>query len=197
MNYQSLNNETSLLKRVSEGDQSAFNVIYRFYLDRVYSLSYNILKKKHLADEVVQDVFTKFWQQGDSVSKIENLHAWLRTLTRNTTLKMLRHQVLLTRVNKEQNIDWQTHPYTPEDDIFFKDAKEILLAAISTLPPQQQKTYILCHINGLSYEEAARELQLSKLTVHSHMKQALRNIRKFMSNYYTTMLLMAIFNRYN
>ena len=49
--------------------------------------------------------------------------------------------------------------------------------ALEKLPPQQRLVYSLCHQRGLKYEEAARELNISRLTVKTHMQKALRSLK--------------------
>ncbi|MNY10648.1 ECF RNA polymerase sigma factor SigE [compost metagenome] len=60
-----------------------------------------------------------------------------------------------------------------------KDTKELLQSGINLLPPQQKLVYQLCHQEGLKYEEVAEKLNLSPLTVKSHMQHALRFLRAY------------------
>jgi RNA polymerase sigma-70 factor (ECF subfamily) len=68
----------------------------------------------------------------------------------------------------------------------------VLQLALESLSPQQRKVYELCHEQGLKYDEAARELGLSRGTVHSHMKQALKNIRVYLKQL-DAMLFLFVF----
>jgi len=51
--------------------------------------------------------------------------------------------------------------------------------AVNKLPPQQQLVYKMCYHEGLRYDEVAEKLQISHLTVKTHMQQALRTIRGY------------------
>ncbi len=189
-----LDNESLLLQRVAEGHQLSFNIIYRFYLDRVYSFALRIVKQKEWAEEIVQDVFTNLWRYGEKLRNIENLHAWLRTLARHCALKLLRKQALLDRVEREFKTESSSVSKSVDEGLIYKDINFILNQAIESLPPQQRKVYTYCHIEGFTYEEAAELLGLSKLTVHSHMKQSLRNIRIFVAKNYPIVFLL-VFQR--
>lgn len=191
MEYKSLHNESVLLQRIAEGHEPSFNTVYRFYLDRVYSTALRIVKQEDLADEIVQDVFTKLWNYGPDLIDIDNLYFWLRRICRNMALNILRHNALLNRVERDCLAGWREAGRSDTDDlVILDDIRKVLNTAIESLPAQQRRVYIHCHQDGYSYEETAALLQLSKLTVHSHMKQALRNIRRYVTRYYLDLLLV-------
>lgn len=60
----------------------------------------------------------------------------------------------------------------------YKETKELLDDVVSRLPQQQRSVYTLCHSEGLKYDEAAAQLNISPDTVHYHMKLALATIRE-------------------
>jgi RNA polymerase sigma-70 factor (ECF subfamily) len=70
-----------------------------------------------------------------------------------------------------------------QETIFLSDDhQQILNRALDQLPPQQKLVYSLCHQQGLKYEEVAFQLKISRLTVKTHMQQALRAIRSFIKS---------------
>jgi RNA polymerase sigma-70 factor (ECF subfamily) len=60
----------------------------------------------------------------------------------------------------------------------YKETKELLDDVVRRLPEQQRRVYALCHFEGLKYDEAAAQLNISPDTVHYHMKLALATIRE-------------------
>jgi RNA polymerase sigma-70 factor (ECF subfamily) len=72
---------------------------------------------------------------------------------------------------------WTEEQPETEVSIILNYTKELLQAGIELLPPQQKLVYQLCHQEGLKYEEAAEKLNLSPLTVKTHMQHALRFLR--------------------
>jgi RNA polymerase sigma-70 factor (ECF subfamily) len=72
-----------------------------------------------------------------------------------------------------------------------KETVRLLDEIIHKLPPQQRKAYKLCHQQGLKYEQAAKEMNISPDTVHYHMKLALKTIRAhFQKNFLLYPLLI-------
>jgi RNA polymerase sigma-70 factor (ECF subfamily) len=70
--------------------------------------------------------------------------------------------------------------HSTEDDVIGWDLEQSLNNAINQLTPQQKLVYTMCHQDGLKYEEVASRLNLSRSTIHTHMKLALRLIRKYL-----------------
>ncbi|MNX54794.1 RNA polymerase sigma factor [compost metagenome] len=84
-----------------------------------------------------------------------------------------------------------------EEYIIFKDSEKILNQAIEQLPAQQKLVYSLCHQEGLKYDEVAQKLNISKLTVKTHMQHALRFLRNYVSTHtdIATLVILMTFLR--
>ena len=70
--------------------------------------------------------------------------------------------------------------------------KDKLSEAVKQLPPQQQKIYTLYKEQGIKQDEIAKQLNLSRSTIQSHMKLAMGNIHKYLSLYYSELLIIAV-----
>lgn len=175
--------EKELLIRVSTGNEKAFTQLFHQYSPKVYSYALKLVKSENLAEEIVQEVFVKIWNLGFRLVEIENLDAFLRVTTRNHTLKLLRRMALEIKTSKMMADGYDDSHNETEEYIIFKESAQILVQAIDKLPPQQKIVYQLCHQEGLKYEEAAERLNLSKLTVKTHMQHALRFLRGYIANH--------------
>ncbi|OWK69001.1 RNA polymerase sigma factor [Pedobacter sp. AJM] len=173
--------EQELLLRVAGGNQDTFRILYDQYQKSVYARALYFLKSDLLAEDVLQEVMLTLWKSAGKLKQDINIAAYLATLTRNRSFQLLRRQVLEAKTNFDLGKDWaETHNQT-EEQILLSDTKGVLKAGIALLPPQQKLVYELCHQQGLKYEEAARELGLSKETVKSYMKLALSFLRRYIS----------------
>jgi RNA polymerase sigma-70 factor (family 1) len=182
-NSETLAHDRMLLRKIAAGDEIAFKVVFETYRKKVFAYAVKIIKSEVAAEDVLLDVFLKIWQHQD-LTGIENLESYLKTTTRNTTLKVLRRRQLELKVNYEMYRDWHEDQYNTEEAIDLNDASHILQEAISLLPPQQKLVYTLCREEGLKYSEAAERLSLSPLTVKTHMQHALRFLRKYLTRYH-------------
>jgi len=188
-----LHNETELLSKVATGDQRAFRILYEAYYTKIYAFSLHLLKSELLAEESVQETFLKLWKQGPELNGLLNLESFLVTITRNRALDLLRRQKLEVKANLKRRIDWTEADNETEESIILNDTRKVLQQAIDQLPPQQKLVYQLCYQDGLKYEEAAAQMNLSALTVQSYMKLALRSLRKNLRHYSDLAALLIIF----
>ena len=173
--------EQELLCMVAEGSPIAFKVLYDKYQKKVYSRALFLLKSDVLAEEVLQEVMLKLWQSAGKMNADSHLEAYLATLTRNRSFQILRRKVLEAKTSLALGKNWSESHNETEEHILMEDTRNILGRGIALLPPQQKLVYQLCHLEGLKYEEAARQLQLSPETVKSYMKLSLRFLRDYMA----------------
>lgn len=179
----SANAEKLLLNKISMGDEHAFRILFDQHRKRVYTYALKIVKSESYAEEILHDVFIKIWQH-KNISEIENLELFLRTVTKNTTFKVLRRIKLEIRINDEWGYDWEEVHNETEDAILLKDTTEILNRGVNLLSPQQKLVYTLCRDQGLKYVDVAQRLSISTETVKSHMKQALKFLRTYVGKHH-------------
>ncbi|MCO5237128.1 MAG: sigma-70 family RNA polymerase sigma factor [Chitinophagaceae bacterium] len=170
--------ERDLLLRLSEGDTQAFTVLFDQYKNKIYTLAFKITGSVFLAEETVQEIFTKLWVRRRELPAILNFNAWFNTITRNHLFSLLKSQA--ARENREAFYAGQASDCPGADNgILLKQTEELLRKALSALPPQQNKVYYLIRMQGMKKEEVAVRLNLSQETVKSHLSKAVKNIRAY------------------
>jgi RNA polymerase sigma-70 factor (ECF subfamily) len=179
-----------LLDLIASGDQNAFRQIFEAYSGKVYGFALKLTHSRPLSEEIVQDVFMKIWINRESLEAIRSLPAYLFTLTRNHSFNILKRIAIeeaakLTLSKKLSGINHET-----EETIIFHESEQLLNQAISKLPPQQRLVYSMCQQEGLKYEEVAQRLKISRLTVKTHMQQALRSIKLHFSGLVSFLILL-------
>lgn len=172
-------NEKSVLKRLSNGDSASFRLIFDFYKDVVYSTALKFTKSPSLSEEITQDVFLRVWQRRSQLVEVENLGGYLRVIARNRTFKEMKKLAAESELYESLPAESGVNPV--EENILLKDTMKIIEKAVRKLPPRQRMVYELCHFEGLKYHEAAAKLNISVLTVKTHMQHALFSLRKYVA----------------
>lgn len=171
------------LDGIVSGDQEVFSHFFHAFKNKIYSFSYSFTHSTEVAEEITQDVFIKVWANRESLPQIENIDAWLSTITRNLCLNYLK-KLALERKTKEvlrkegKNIDQNVEQY-----LSYKERVMQVAEAVDQLSPQQRLIFSLNREKGLKNEEIAHELNLSPNTVKTHMVTALRKIRSFLESH--------------
>ncbi|WP_256006770.1 RNA polymerase sigma factor [Pedobacter deserti] len=185
--------EAELLARIAEGDQRAFEIIYDRYHARIYQFAIAYLRNEMDSEEIVQEIFLKLWMRDGRSSPIENLPAYFQILTRNHSLNALRRKARINSTDLEASVNWIEDDLDTEHHILLNDTRRVLNQAIELLPPQQRIVYQLCHVQGLKYEDVAKQLNISPGTVHSHVKSALKFLREYLRSHTDIAVLLIIF----
>lgn len=179
-----LNDESSLLSRTAQGDQRAFKILYDSYHRKVYTFCHRQLKSAEQAEEVLQETFMKVWLMEQELLKVNNFEAYLRTIARNRCFDYIRKNEREARIYGDKDGEGLDYAHNEtEEAILLADTKAVLQRGVDLLPPQQKLVYELCQAQGLKYEEAAKQLNLSPLTVKNHMQAAMRFLRQYVSNH--------------
>jgi len=189
-----LPDEKKLLFRIAKRDVHAFKTVYDHYGRKVYGHCKRLLHTEVLAEEALQEIFLKIWLMEDRLLQIDHLDAYLKVLSRNHCLNVIRRQALEERTNATATADYTDAHNETEETILLRDAKALLNEAIEALPDQQREVYKLCQREGLTYDQAAQQLGISVNTVKTHMKRALASLRTKMEQHGKLPILLVIFN---
>ncbi|SDH36453.1 RNA polymerase sigma-70 factor, ECF subfamily [Pedobacter terrae] len=172
-----LDNEAEILAEIARGDKLAFEILFRNYHKYVLAFSRKITRSDDLAKEIVQDVFLKIWLGREKLKALETFGAYLNTMVRHHCFNALRQLSQKVKSNEVFRLKVSKSSESTAQELDYREAEQILNQAVETLSPQQRMVYILCHQQGMKYEEAAIKMGISPQTVHAYMKDALKKIR--------------------
>ena len=136
------------------------------------------LNSREEAEEVVQDVFCKIWQNRHKLDEKYSLNGYIFRITKNLVLNKLRKRVnepasyvSISKCNIYQN--------KTENDILLHEMERLLEEAIEALPPKRQLIFKLSRQKGLSNQEIADHLDISINTVEGQMRKAIKYLRSY------------------
>jgi RNA polymerase sigma-70 factor (family 1) len=171
-----------LLDQLSKNNEKAFRTLFHLFSHKVYSFSLRLTRSSITAEEMVQEVFLKLWVNRASLANVENFSSYLFVITKNLALNTLKRKAIEERAKISFTRELEKKHCDTEETVIHRDYEQLLNATINHLPPQQRLVYSLCHQEGLQYEEVAQRLKISRLTVKTHMQQALKTIKTQFGN---------------
>jgi len=169
----------TLLRRIKEDDESAFNELYIRYFNLLNLFSYSIVNDNGVSEEIIDDVFLKLWLKRNSLPNISNEKVYLYTAVRNASLNYLRtfatkrYQAMENFLLSEQQLYIE---FSPEHHYIRKETEDRINEAMNALPPKCKTVYSMIKGDGLSINEVAEILSLSYKTVFAQLQIALRKI---------------------
>ena len=192
MSLNSNSDQSKLLYELSQGNELAFTKLYNEYKNVVFSTALKITKSRMLAEEVVQDVFLKIWQNHENLAEITNIENYLFIISRNHIFDMIKKIARDTSLVVDSNYK-STSTNDTEDTIKDDQYNIILNQIVDQLPPQQQKIYKMAKWDGLSHQKIGEDLGISTETVKKHMAQALKFVRTKISPYMNMFMTLFLF----
>ncbi len=162
------------------GSQQAFDKVYERYADKVYRVCCRMHLQEEEAEEIVQEVFIALWEQRFNLNENLSLNAYLLTITRNKIFTLQKKKV----AELSRNFSWQSSQATRsknvEEMLVYQDMESHTFQFIDNLPSRKKQIFILSRRNGLSNEEIAQYLNLSKRTVENNIYQVEKAIHQFL-----------------
>ncbi len=147
-----------------------------------------MVKDTDAAEEILQDVFLKVWNNRERINVDQSFKSWIYAIAINTIYDYYRKLSRDARLQQELINHFADLYQSTDDDFIYEQRRELLEQALQQLPPQRLAVFKLCKLEGKSYQEAAQELGISPSTVSNQLVQA----TKFLKNYIFNSKLLAI-----
>jgi RNA polymerase sigma-70 factor (family 1) len=164
-----------------------FERLFREHYNTLANYALSIVKNKQDAEDVVQDVFVKLWQNSPQVVSTDQVKFYLYTATKNTCISLLRKQAWKTYIQPDDLP-------LPDNDTKPTGADPVaaIEQALALLPPQCLVVFKLSRFGKLTYQQIADELGISVKTVENQMGKALRIMRDFAKQHNISFSLLVI-----
>jgi len=167
--------DEELLRRSAKGDEEAFTILYRRHADVLYRFAFRMTGSSWGAEEIVQDVFmTLVREPGKYDAERGTLPAFLFGITRNKIMKYnerLPREISLVERQEDGSGGGLTlrDSFTPAMWAEQRERLEKVRAAVMELPIEFRETVVLCELEEMSYDQAARVLDCPIGTIRSRL----------------------------
>ncbi len=145
--------------------------------NRLFRFALGIVGQAAEAEDVVQEVFIKLWNNRNQMAEIVNVEAWCITATRNLSIDKLRskHQRM---VPMSAGFDLSDQAATPYETTVSHDVFDQVRNLMNRLPDKQRDIMQLRDIEGLSYQEIAESLNVPMDQVKVYLFRARKAVRE-------------------
>ena len=180
-----------IFEAIRHDDKKSFEQLFRESFRPLTAYAFRFVRDLPSAENIVQDVFLKLWQNRHDLKINSSLEHYLFRSVRNHSLNLLdktkvRSEYLKMQLEKEEeNEDYSA--FYPEIGLLNK-----IENAIGALPEKRQVIFRLVREEGLKYREVADRLNLSVKTVEAQMGLALRQLRESLKEYHHLVLFLML-----
>lgn len=167
--------DLQLMRQIRERQPSALSRVYDLYSTMVFSVAMRVLHNPAAAEDVMQEVFLKLWQQPDSFAENRgSLCGWLTVVARNRAIDRIRGTKRFENVDDLQlpnNVDLGSEA---EREMMLEKVRGIL----ETMPSDQRQAVEMAFFDGHTHTEIAEKTGQPLGTVKTRIRSALISIRK-------------------
>ncbi len=160
------------VKDLKGGDGRAFDEIFLKFNRKVYHFSLSYLKNPHEAQDIVQEVFLSLWKNRHRHDVQADLQPYLFAITFNAIKKRFRKLERERKHVEAYALAKRSEKVVQSGDNEKDQLREWLENSLQQLPPRQRDIFILNKQEGLTAQEIADKLGLSRRTVENHLFRA-------------------------
>jgi RNA polymerase sigma factor (sigma-70 family) len=168
-----------LWRFVHAGDETAFATILRRHGPMVYAVCRRALCHRHDAEDAFQATFLVLVRKARLIGRPNLLGHWLHGVAYRIALK--------ARSRSRHRAECNGLPVEPaapaSEDVLWRDLRPVIDAAIDDLPPRYRVPFVLCHLQGLTHAQAARQLGCAEGTVATRLSRARQRLRIRLARY--------------
>lgn len=188
--------DLTLVKRIRSGDQRAFKLLVERYQRKVYAVALGMLKDKEEAMDVSQEAFVKVYKYLDHFKGDASFYTWLYRITVNICIDIIRKRAgaggeavefdeTMPMDVSEANIGalGSRLGTNPQKSALRRELAEKIQEALAAVPEKHRAILLLREVEGMSYEDLSRTLDIPKGTVMSRLFHARAKVQKILSQY--------------
>ena len=169
--------EKTLLDELKKGNHNAFSEIFEHYSNSLFQFSLGYLKSQEAAEDIVQEVFIKIWNNRKNIKTNTSFQAYLFKITLNS---VRRHFNLLSRYNDlKHGVLAESFDASADfdDRTDYQYLLEKLDNLIKLMPEKRKEVFCLKKIEGKSLKEISEELNITTKTVEYHITEAMHFLK--------------------
>ena len=180
------------VEQIRNGDSRAYEKLFHTYFESLSLYANTFLKDIDLAQDITQQTFVTLYEKREQLQIHTSLKSYLYTAVRNRAMDHLRSEKIHATHHEKIRATQSEVDTTEDENAARAELQKKLYHAIAQLPEQNQKIFRMSRMQGLSNQEIADELGLTKRTVETHVSNALKKLRNLV--YILYVLIICILN---
>ena len=185
-----------LIARAQQGDMAAFRQLVDRHQRRAFAIALALVRDENDARELVQDAFLRVFKSLGSFQGGSSFFTWLYRIITNLSIDLIRKpgrqlaDIDEARFESDESQEAEfpllsrVDGADPADVVRRREIAKRLQAALDALPPYHRGVIVMREIEGLSYEEMAQAMNVSKGTIMSRLFHARQKLQKALADCY-------------
>lgn len=180
--------EQDLITSLKQGDEGAYNYIFKHYWKMLYAQAHAKLQSREAAEEVVQEIFVTLWEKRNSLL-ITNLTLYLRVALRNKCIDQIRKKIVKEKSWNYYQTFLPHQSNTTQETVAYNNLMEAMENGMASLPEKTKKVFKLSRLEGKSVPDVAQLIQLSEKSVEYHLTKSLKTLKVYLKDFVMVWLI--------
>ncbi len=166
-----------LVTKFQQKDQKAFEELYKMYGDSMHGVIYNIVRDNDIAEEIMQDVFIKAWNNASSYSAEKGrFFTWILNIARNAAIDKTRSKAFK---NSKKNLDAEYFVDILQTSESLDDQTNSIgiKKFVEKLAKKCIEVIELLYFKGYTQQEASEELDMPLGTIKTRNRNCIKELR--------------------
>jgi RNA polymerase sigma-70 factor (ECF subfamily) len=145
--------------------------------DKMYRFALRFLRDEEEAKDIVQEAMIRVWKKREEMHTYHNMEAWCMTIVRNLSLDRIKSKQYNSE-SLDQTYDLSDRTISPDRSTEIDDTMENIHHFIANLPQKQRQIIQLRDIEGFSYQEIGKILNLDANNVKVNLFRARKSVKE-------------------
>jgi len=176
-------NEDLLIKELRSRNTIAFDFVFNYYYSGLCAFAHKYIPEKEVVEDIVQDFFVTFWIESPRLEIKSSLKSYLFTSIHNRCLDWHKHQTVHQKYRKNVLLKNEESELRSEEMLVESELRLAIQKGLEQCAPRAREIFEMSRINGLSNQQIADQLGLSKRTVELQISNALKILRTSLRDY--------------
>ena len=181
-----------LLDGLKNGLESAYEELFMTYYAQLVVFANKILGDEDLSREMVQDVFVMFYEKRE----VLNIHTSLKSHLYQTVRNRCLNEIKRNQIRREHHagifIDKKNEEAYFADKLQETELEARIFAIVESLPKKCKRIFEMSRFDGMSNQQIADKLELSKRTVETQISKALKILREHLKDYVSAVIFFIL-----
>ncbi len=173
------------LRKIQDGDEQSFGKVYDWYVDKIYRYVFLKIGSKEKVEEIVQDVFLKFWRfVRDKENEVKDINALLYSIAKSMIADYYRSagENIISLDETMMIEDETSEEETMSDDIDISLDIEKVKGVLKRMPQIYQDVIIMKFVEEMEHSEIAEALGKEEGNVRVLAHRALKQLRELLKS---------------
>lgn len=179
-----------LRKQFDKSADKAFECLYNKMWSKLFSVSYNYVRDKDIAQEIVQDVFLTLWEKRERLQSVDDIRAFSLRAVQNRIYDHFDKQAVRQKYALSVNKSDKSEGNETQHQVEYDETLSIIDTELQKLPHKTRNIFRMSRFERFSNEQIASMQQVSVKAVEYHITLAIKHLRLRLKHISTILLLI-------